>query len=103
MLKIGNAFKYHECGELTIVVMSGYVLLTIGTPATGFKTGDDGFNHDDLGLGALVNFMCWPPQRLVTLNAGDEFTIKSFVAYNIKAFGVYSIKGFYDGEIKFYM
>lgn len=103
MLKITDTFRYHENGQLILTVISGQVSIVVGTPKTGFKAGNDGFNHSDLAVGALFNFFCWPPQKVIILNPEEEFVIDAFVAYRIKSAGTYKKEGDFCGEIKFSM
>lgn len=74
---------YHEEGE-RVVVSEGATTLILGTPPTDIKTGGDGFNHDDLGWGAMMNFFSFPVQRSVHLSSGESYSIPSFMVYHVK-------------------
>jgi hypothetical protein len=105
MLKIKNSkiFTYHEKGIKVFTVISGELSVLIGTPKIGFKSDYDGFNHKDLALGALLNFFCWPPQKLIVLQNKEILSIEPFVPYNLSHTGVYDVKGDFSGEYKFYL
>ena len=74
---------YHEEGQ-RVVVSEGATTLILGTPPTDIKIGNDGFNHDDLGWGAMMNFLSFPPQRSIELSFGESYLIPSFVAYRVR-------------------
>lgn len=73
--------QYHKCKTRTLIVRSGKVRVTLGTPPTDIK--GNPHNHDDLGYGAMLNFLSWPPQQEKILTTGDQLTILPFTAYSV--------------------
>lgn len=105
MLKIKNSkiFQYHEKGVKIFTAISEEFSIVIGVPKIGFKAGLDGYNHPDLALGALLNFFCWPPQKMIILKKYEQFSIEPFIAYNLNSIDLYNVKGDFSGEYKFYL
>ena len=67
--------------EVKVTAISDTVVI-LGTPLTDIKT-HNGTNHADLGLGALLNFFCWPGQTTKHLSEKERLVIPAFVAYKI--------------------
>ncbi len=101
MLKVRNQFQYHERGTKIILAVGDAVQVEIGVPATKIKTGEDGFNHRDLALGALCNFLSWPPSNRKILMKGERLKLEAFTAYRIQ--GEFELEGDFSEAHFFYM
>lgn len=73
----------------------------LGTPPTDIK--GNPYNHDDMGLGAMLNFLSWPPQEERILKSGDSLTILPFTAYSVTGSGNFEYKDSeaIDDEVSF--
>ena len=76
-------FRYVTLNKRSIVAIEDCEVF-IGTPKTNIKTGKDGYNHNDLGHGAMLNFMSWPPQQKTILPERESISIEPFTAYFVK-------------------
>ncbi len=94
-----NFFTYHEKNHVEITAIEDCTVY-IGTPPTKIKENNNGFNHNDLAKGSLLNFFSFPKQKQIFLKSKESIKIDSFVAYRIYG---NCLRKFDNDEIIFFM
>ncbi len=89
---------YHE---YTIIKLTAEedMEVSLGIPPVDIKTGTLGYNHNDLGYGALLNFLSWPPREKIFLSKGKTLIINPFSPY--RPYGNCSISPDTNDKVKF--